>query len=287
MSPAEIRILLVEDDPDDVLLVRELLADARGVEFAVTEAGTLAEAKKLIAEAEFDVALLDLSLPDSERLQTLASARSMAPELPIVVLTGLDDQVTAMKALHSGAQDYLVKGHDTSSSLARAVRYAVARQRMERLLERSMEWERDSWERSQELHEYRHYLTMSKDTSSSARGDVGLPRVEILSGPEEDALEDLLSSYRDLVLTYVEAERARRGRPIGALHRFAERLAHLRSRARDVARLHLSLMGETPAESDPETHRQIVSEAHLVFADVLGALADIYLGETGGSQETD
>jgi signal transduction histidine kinase len=126
-----LRILLVEDNPGDARLVRESLADSARVELA--HCGRLDEALKRLGEQPFDVVILDLSLPDSNGLQTLVRVRTEVPAVPIVVLTGLEDEALGMETVHAGAQDYLVKGEGTSSGyhLARALRYAVERKRLE------------------------------------------------------------------------------------------------------------------------------------------------------------
>jgi signal transduction histidine kinase len=131
-NPAEERVikaLLVEDDRDDAFLLRMMLAEAPAVKFEMVEAERISAALALTAEGQFDVALLDLSLPDSTGLDTYRELRQGAPELPVVVLTGLDDESMAVSAVQEGAQDYLVKGQVNSSLLVRSIRYAIERQR--------------------------------------------------------------------------------------------------------------------------------------------------------------
>lgn len=129
MANSAIRVLLVEDDPDDVLLLREMLDEARAVEFVLLQVGSLEEALAAAANGRFDVLLLDLSLPDSRGLETFTLVHEQLPEMPIVVLTGLDDETVAAGAVHGGAQDYLVKGQVNSTLLVRSIRYAIERQR--------------------------------------------------------------------------------------------------------------------------------------------------------------
>ena len=124
-----IRILLVEDNPLDVRLLREALRGFNGNQPSVTSVARLDEALASLAQESFDVVLLDLSLPDSEGFDTLVRVRAQAPALPIVVLTGYDDDHFAMRAMQEGAQDYLVKGQMDGSLILRSVRYAVERAR--------------------------------------------------------------------------------------------------------------------------------------------------------------
>jgi serine phosphatase RsbU (regulator of sigma subunit) len=124
------RLLLVEDDDGDALLVEELLADT-GESYVIDRARSVADAAPLIDRA--DCALVDLGLPDAQGgVTALTQIRAMGPELAVVVLTGVAEQARGLDAVASGAQDYLVKGHVDGAGLARALRYAVERRRAER-----------------------------------------------------------------------------------------------------------------------------------------------------------
>lgn len=129
MGNDTIRVLLVEDDPDDVLLLREMLDEASSVRFALTHVALLEQGISTAASQQFNVSLLDLSLPDSRGLETFTRFHERLPEMPVVVLTGLDDETVAVGAVHGGAQDYLIKGKVDSTLLVRSIRYAIERQR--------------------------------------------------------------------------------------------------------------------------------------------------------------
>ena len=132
-----IQILLVEDNPAEARLLREALKDVASDRFKVEHAERLGDAFACLGRASFDVVLLDLSLPDAKGLDTLQRMREKAPGLAIVVLSGLNDDVVALQAVQSGAQDYLVKGQADGPLLFRAIRYAIERQRTEEELHRS------------------------------------------------------------------------------------------------------------------------------------------------------
>ena len=134
MPDQPIRVLLVEDNATDVLLIRETLAEVASVQFGLTVAERLTEGLRLLRELPFDVVLLDLGLPDSQGLETFFKIRAEQPGLPVVVLTGLADDTFALKAVQEGAQDYLVKGRIGDGALARAIRYALERKRAEQAL---------------------------------------------------------------------------------------------------------------------------------------------------------
>ena len=130
-----VRILLVEDNPAHARLVRQALLDSSAGEpaawFQLRVAERLSEGLQALAQGGVDVVLLDLSLPDSAGLDTLTSVSGKAPGLPIVVMTGLEDESVAVRALQAGAEDYLIKGQAEGGLLARAIRYAIERKRIQ------------------------------------------------------------------------------------------------------------------------------------------------------------
>jgi len=134
------RVMLVEDSPGDARLVEELLKEIKTPPLTFETVSSLALALPRLAETAFDVLLLDLGLPDSQGLETLIKARQSAPHMPIVVLTGFDDEERAVEAMQLGAQDYLVKGgFKTSMTLRRAIRYAIERSQVQAMLRETMQ----------------------------------------------------------------------------------------------------------------------------------------------------
>ena len=129
MEGQHVRILLVEDDPDDVWVMRNLLGDRWDGPFDLLNVELLATALELCAAEAFDVILLDLGLPDSRGLETFFSLYAAAKGVPIVVLSGYADEAVAVKAVQAGAQDYLVKGQVDDNALVRSMRYAIERTR--------------------------------------------------------------------------------------------------------------------------------------------------------------
>ena len=103
------RILPVEDNPGDIRLLQEYLNEGRACRFQVTQAGRLSMGLERLAEARFDAVLLDLSLPDSQGLDTLVRLHEAAKDVPIVVLTGIEDEALWVRLIQAGAQDYPVK----------------------------------------------------------------------------------------------------------------------------------------------------------------------------------
>jgi two-component system cell cycle response regulator len=127
---ATIRVLLVEDNPGDARLMKELITEVSTIRFDLTHVVCLSEAQGRLSEEPFDVILLDLSLPDSHGLETLLNIQRQGDKAPVVVLTGLDDERIAIEGVQKGAQDYLVKGRVDNNLLVRAIRYAIERHRV-------------------------------------------------------------------------------------------------------------------------------------------------------------
>lgn len=128
------KILLVEDNKLDVDLLRAMLMDVKEAAFEFEVVSRLSDALEIMRERRFDVALLDLSLPDSKGIGTFARFSSYASEIPILIVTSLDDESVALKAVSEGAQDYLVKGHITKDTFVRSIRYAIERHRLQEII---------------------------------------------------------------------------------------------------------------------------------------------------------
>ncbi|MCC5644143.1 response regulator [Nostoc sp. CHAB 5824] len=139
MAGKNIKVLLVEDNPGDVFLLQEFLKEVTTVVVDLIPVEKLSEALIYLAKEIFDVILLDLSLPDSQGLETFVIAHHQAKATPIIVLTGIDDETLAIRAMQEGAQDYLVKGQVTGDLLVRSMRYAIERQRADDALRHSEE----------------------------------------------------------------------------------------------------------------------------------------------------
>jgi len=136
----ELNILLVEDNEGDERLIRELLGEQHLIRFNVDLASSLKESESKIPENKFDIILLDLGLPDSNGLETLFKFKALFPELAtIIILTGLNDTEVGLKAVNSGAQDYIIKGHVDSDKLLKSIIYSYERSRLNNELKSQIE----------------------------------------------------------------------------------------------------------------------------------------------------
>ena len=124
-----LKVLLIEDHPLDARLIQIMLSEAGEGRFYLERVDRLSAGFTRLHEGDIGLVLLDLSLPDSHGLSTFTKLRAQVPQIPIIVMSGLDDQNLAVQAVHEGAQDYLVKGQVTGPLLVRAMRYALERMR--------------------------------------------------------------------------------------------------------------------------------------------------------------
>jgi len=130
LAPRPIRILLVEEEPEGLAALRDTVEAIHDARYQVEWVDGLSRALQRLSLGGVDVVLLDLDLPDSEGLATFERAKAFDPDVPILVLTSVDDEKTAMRTVQGGAQDYLVKGRVNEYVLVRSIRYAIERHRL-------------------------------------------------------------------------------------------------------------------------------------------------------------
>jgi diguanylate cyclase (GGDEF)-like protein len=205
MPISSIRTLLIEDNPADARVIQELLSGSPGAAFELEWADGLAKGLEKLNAEPVDLVLLDLYLPDSRGIDTFSMIHTCAPAVPIVVLTALDDNELALRAVRNGAQDYLVKGEINRHTLVRSVQYALVRHRMQ------MEEESPSWKDALTgLYNRQGFLVLGEqflrlaDTSRNKltlfyAGLHGLERVNQVHGRElgDAALRTIATALRE------------------------------------------------------------------------------------------
>lgn len=236
-----LNVLLVEDNPGDARLFREMLAEVPNAPFRLETADRLSTALARLAAGDICAILLDLGLPDCQGFDTFVRMYEQAPSVPILVLTGLDDDALAVKAVREGAQDYLVKGRLEGQWLVRAIRYSIERKRVEeeirqlnrdlerRVKERTAELERANLflrtvvsERKRAEEDLSRYFTVSLDLMCIAGFDgyfkrlnpawektLGFTQVELLARPCLDFVHP-----EDRAATQAEAEKVHAGKTV-------------------------------------------------------------------------
>jgi signal transduction histidine kinase len=131
MTEKTLQVLVVEDNAGDVRLLREMFSGERAGSFEITHLLRMSEAENHLAKGGVDITLLDMGLPDGHGLDTVRRAHAAAPDIPLIILTGLDDEALAAEAMTQGAQDYMIKGQIESRALPRALRHAIERHRLQ------------------------------------------------------------------------------------------------------------------------------------------------------------
>lgn len=214
MREVSLKTLLVEDNPGDARLLREHLHDARADGIDLVHVSGLEAALDMVAEGGIDLVLLDLGLPEMRGYDTFDAFFKRAPDIPIVVLTGIDDTELALRAVQGGAQDYLVKGQVDGAALLRSISYAVERHRLLRKIEeQARELERDRIRsRFVEIiaHELRNPMSSAKAILAllrlrSRRNDIPADLCDRLETAEREI--DRVSKMLNDVLDAFQADR--------------------------------------------------------------------------------
>lgn len=225
-SAKKIEVLLVEDNPADARLIKEMLLDFIAADIVLTHMSQLSDALLYLEEKNADIILLDMTLPDSEWPQTLIRTIACAPDVPVVVLTGLDDEERAINAVKKGAQDYLFKGNIDSALIGRTILYAIERQRLSVLL-------REALQSTKEMEEV---IRLEKE------------RVEELNRTlEQRVMEEVSSNLEKERLLLQQSRQAAMGEMIGNIaHQWRQPLNTLGLLIQDI--LHAYQYGELNKE---------------------------------------
>jgi len=272
-------VLLVEDTESDARLIEATLDESAEWRFRVRRVDRMDRALEALEDSVFDAALLDLDLPDSRELQGLERLRRAAPRLPVIVLTGAFADDLASAALKLGAQDYVVKRHLAEYGdelLARAIRYAIERQRLLNALDELREREREQSElaRLGELDE-------GGTTGVTAGAYGGQALAESL--PETFGL--LVDRYGDLV----DLAASGRGVAMAAsfesrIHELVHELGFLRCGPQDVVALHTTALRARIESAPRERHAPLFNEGRMLLLKVMGRLLAHYRLRAFGSE---
>ncbi|HEX6803947.1 MAG TPA: hybrid sensor histidine kinase/response regulator [Terriglobales bacterium] len=258
MSDPSADVLLVEDNPGDADLVRLRLVEGEA-QAKVDCVSRLAEGLEVLSKKQPSVVLLDLNLPDSQGADTFRKLLEKAPDVPVVILSGQNDEALAIKALHQGVQDYIVKQDITSRGLARAMRYAIERQGLLRSLEmsRKQQLEFKNQFLSHVSHELRTPLTcIHQYATILLDGLAGQLKPE-----QRGHLSTILRSVNQLnamVRDLLEASRAESGKL---------RIEPCCVEIQDILRQAVSMVLETARQKDIRVNVQMEGNLPLVLGD--------------------
>lgn len=270
--PSFLRVLIVEDNPADALLCTEALNDYELGEFETDVVTTLEEALSSMKSLRPDAVLLDLSLPDSEGLDSVSAIVARNPDTPVIVSTGFEEKDHGVAALSLGASDFLQKSELGPAVLGRAIVYAVERQKLKTELElassrnaREMEFEK--------LTE----ISSLPGTDITARSFLAEPFQAALP----DHFEDLVESYTSVISDARQERRVKVDLNVsGRLHEISEVLGIARAGPRDVVDLHMAAMKRHEGQLDREAFRIESREARFLLIEILGNLVTFYRNTT-------
>lgn len=258
MNRKEIRVLLIEDDADDALLMKEMLTEIGrpSLRFALDRVERLSEGVRHLEKGKPDVVLLDLSLPDSQGMETFTRFHAQSPEVPIVVLTGFDDDVIALEAVRQGAQDYLVKFQVDGRMIARVILYAIERKRLQQVKDEFV---------STVSHELRTPLAIIKGAITNLKAGILGPleerqrQVVEMTARNVDRLSRLINDLLDL--SRLESGKARINRRGVNFTALIEEVLHgFQETAKDKAIVLEKEIGSIPHLSiDPDMITQVLT----------------------------
>ena len=267
-ASANLAILLIEDNPGDARLIREMLAEAGDGQFELTHASSLSAGLTCLAEKRFDLVLLDLSLPDSQGIDTFVRLHNHASDMPVVVLTGRQDEVFVTRTMRAGAQDYLVKGEIDGKLLVRSIRYAIERQGLLGALER----ERQRKHRNKE-NQFLERLKGSSQTEIAAKLFGMGPLREVLP----DVFAELVQRYGHLLDKALETQTYKVDYDVSEeLRVIGDDLGMLKALPRDIVEIHTAVLAKKQTEATNRKFKAYAEEGRFLLLEIMGYLAGYY-----------
>jgi DNA-binding response OmpR family regulator len=276
MTEKPINILIVEDNEADARLCKEALSEDPIRVFETVVAGSVSKAMAEMDQGNFDAVLLDLSLPDSDGLDTVSSIFRRAQNIPIIVTTGRNDEQLGLKALTLGASDYLPKAEINGAILCRAVNYAIERQHLQRELHRARERER-------ELREIEALVRLSAEpvTSATARALGQRPIRELVP----DLLGKIATEYEAVFLKALDGRVSdSKDNYTEDLRQIAWQMGFLQAKAPDVVDLHADVTQKLMERASSERRQGIIEAGHPLVLELMGFVVEYYRNMGRGSQ---
>jgi DNA-binding response OmpR family regulator len=254
-------LLLVEDNPGDAELVKDLLIESQRETFMVMHAPRLGDALRTLETKEVDVVVLDLGLPDASGVDSVRTVRALRGQVPIVVLTGSDEEDLALACIDAGAQDYLPKSEVNARNLKRAIGYAITRLREAQLREMQAM-----------LVGYRAMSTQTQGTSVTA----ALAKSGAISVGNPEVFRRVVSDYYALLQPYLNRETDSVKAPRAAAELLITVIGDHGGGPRDLLDVHVASIDEALSKNDDPHSRSIVFEARLLALEMMGLLVDYY-----------
>ncbi|CAK0746181.1 Response regulator [Azospirillaceae bacterium] len=255
------RLLLVEDTISDAKAAKICLSSAGKEKYEITVVASLKEAIDYLDSGDVDVILLDLSLPDSSGIDTITRLYAASSGIPIVVLTGLDDDDLAMRCIEAGAQDYLCKADMTPHNLRRVLGYALGRVREGQLLA---------------------LRTMLQGCQALSSQQMSGPVTRALAGigpikdRNPDAFSQLQETYGDLLEHYMDYLRVKTTKPRDLMEILSTRLGDLGATPRDLIDIHVGALDAAARKLKQSRVPAFASDGRLFALEMMGLLVEYY-----------
>lgn len=259
-SPA--RILVLEDDPAQQALLQAQLGNVPGFSCRITAVTTCASAREALLESPFDVALVDLHVPDSRGVATIAALRTASDYVPLVVLTGYDaDESLALECLRAGADDYLEKADTKPQMLRRAIGFAMYRGREQR------------------VRELENLISQYRGISSAGQKS-SIARALARGGPVRErqprAFESLAESYSTIFSQYMRQRVTGEAKPLNSMTEVATRMGELGGGPRDMLDLHVQALELAVSRQAGARANSFATEGRLLAVEMMGLLVEFY-----------
>ena len=265
------RVLVVEDDPEELEKLQNLLTNAQSPSFSqgfdIIFAETLDQGKQQLAQAEIDVVLLDLMLPDSRGMNTLSQMQKMAPEIPIIVQTVLEDEAIAVKVLELGSAGCLSKAKLNRNLLMYAIRSALERRQQLAALEGEL----NSSRQEQEIQLLEQLIAGSTNLSNQ------LSDLEPLRQRAADVFSELVQRYGDLMDEALEQSTYKVDYQISQkLSTLAEQLGFLKATPRDIIEIHTQALKQKTQAVGVKKSQAYTKEGRFLLLELMGNLVTYY-----------
>jgi DNA-binding NarL/FixJ family response regulator len=254
------RLLIIEDNPADADLIEALLEQSTSDRYEIVKTATIAEAIQRLPESIIEVVLLDLSLPDSTGIASVEAIRAVVGNIPIVVLTGADDEQLGLACIEAGAQDYLLKGEIRSIVLRRTIGYAISRLREAQLRDlRTM------------LAQLRELSSANAQTTTTAM----LAGTQAMRERFPKVFGEIVGDYLDLLNSYLGHLEIKRTKPRDRMTKLITRLGEASIGPRDLLDVHIAALDMVVEQSDSRTLGMVI-EGRLLALEMMGLLVDYY-----------
>ncbi|MGF1484092.1 MAG: response regulator [Opitutales bacterium] len=267
-SPQTVQLLLVEDNPGDVALLEKFIREGSDSRFNLQARSCLRDAYQILEKKACELILLDLNLPDASGLEALSRLRDDYPEIPVIVLTGLDDEQLARGSILMGAYDFLNKETLSPEILEQTLSFTLRRSGLLRAAQ-VIQQEQLSTKELSAFQEMRPSSDLSVTRSSLG--------IETLRERSPEIFRELIKSYATLLNKALEMQRLKVDFDLAAaVSDLAHRLGHLQAGARDLIDLHTEVLRDELIDANPRRSQAVTTEGRFLMIRALGALVNFY-----------